>query len=600
MAAFDDNPPVSLAAIAEDEVADELGFGYARMNETQLEDWAHTDLSQASAHRSTDRVALQEAQWKKEVNVDGRANWSIREAVRLHADRFQDSVRDFGVIRMLVSGLAQPSSKLNVLPSSALAQVVDMAWGFGSIVDWVVRWPCPVERAESSVRVVVRKRPLLSFERARDEWDCVEMDPMHGSVLCHDGRLARNGKRLVMVHRRYLLDKIWDESASNVEVATDTVLPLLQWAQSGHCSTLLCYGQTGTGKTHTLGGALELLAEKLDEGLEDADAQFFEVRGQKLYDLLNERAEVHLRADAEGHFALRGAKRVPIGCEHGGLAGTRATLSSALALRTSEATERNAASSRSHAILVIWLKKGGGMLRLVDLAGSERNYETEQMTAAQHRESAEINSSLMALKDCFRAHAALKRGEKARPPYRASRLTQCLKDCFEDVSHRFTLVATVGPASTDVIHTANTLNHAVMMAQALEAAKTELTLDLPLGTGRIALGGLPISQWTADDVRGWTATVERGRFAQLVLPPQLDGRGLLALSAQGLAKLFEGDLRRGRGEGEGTAWNVTGYEEGQGSGIVLGKALFAAVRREALAGVARNKMGANASDSLLL
>jgi len=240
------------------------------------------------------------------------------------------------------------------------------------------------------------------------------------------------------------------------------------------------------------------------------------------------------------------------------------------------------------------------MLRLVDLAGSERNYETEQMTAAQHRESAEINSSLMALKDCFRAHAALKRGDKARPPYRASRLTQCLKDCFEDASHRFTLVATVGPASTDVIHTANTLNHAVMMAQALEAAKSDLTLDLPLDAGRIALSGLRISDWTAEDVRAWAATVERGRFAQLVLPTQLDGKGLLALSAQGLAKLFEGDMRRGRGGGEGTAWNVTGYEEGQGSGVVLGKALFAAVRREALAGVARSKMAIDSSSNLQL
>ena len=59
------------------------------------------------------------------------------------------------------------------------------------------------------------------------------------------------------------------------------------------------------------------------------------------------------------------------------------------------------------------------MLRLVDLAGSERNYETQRMSAVQHKESADINTSLMALKDCFRAHAA-----GTRAPYRASRLTQ--------------------------------------------------------------------------------------------------------------------------------------------------------------------------------
>ena len=37
------------------------------------------------------------------------------------------------------------------------------------------------------------------------------------------------------------------------------------------------------------------------------------------------------------------------------------------------------------------------------VGGSERNYETMTMSAQQHRESADINSSLMALKDCFRA-----------------------------------------------------------------------------------------------------------------------------------------------------------------------------------------------------
>ena len=47
-----------------------------------------------------------------------------------------------------------------------------------------------------------------------------------------------------------------------------------------------------------------------------------------------------------------------------------------------------------------------GRLALVDLAGSERNYETSRMRASQHKESGDINTSLMALKDCFRAHAA--------------------------------------------------------------------------------------------------------------------------------------------------------------------------------------------------
>merc|ERR1719162_587985 len=161
------------------------------------------------------------------------------------------------------------------------------ALGLGPVVDWVSAWPRHPDRQGATVRVAVRKRPLLPFEHERSEWDCVEADARRSSLLCHDGRLARNGKRLVLVHRRYLLDQVWDEAADNAQVSRDAVLPLLRWARRGKNATLLCYGQTGTGKTYTLGGCLEMLSQEMESCGEDAEAQFFELRGQSLYDLLN-------------------------------------------------------------------------------------------------------------------------------------------------------------------------------------------------------------------------------------------------------------------------------------------------------------------------
>lgn len=589
-----------------------LGVGHVRMTSEELNSWAQMDLAHASEHRSTQQVDVQEALWAAEAKVDGRANWSVREAVRLHAFRFRDAVADLHAVLALVPGLLQEKSSLFGMPTVVLAQVAEALSGSGAAVEWVASWPRrPAERATAGMRIAVRKRPLLDFERQRNEWDCVEADARaqtlggRASVLCHDGRVARNGKQLTMSHRRYVVDQVWDEHAGNEQVSREAVLPLLRWARgegcppgasglAGHAATLLCYGQTGTGKTHTLGGALDLLASELDRTGERVEIEFFEVRGQKLHDLLRQRAEVLLRSDEEGRFHLRGAARIEVT----GGAALCASTSAALELRASEATERNPVSSRSHAVLVVWMPASGGMLRFVDLAGSERNYETEQMSAAQHRESAEINASLMALKECFRAHAALQRGEsKVRMPYRSSRLTQCLRECFEDPLHRFTLIATVSPSASDVIHTTNTLNHAVMMALPLQALTTELIVQMSVGRGR--LRDAPVAEWTAEEVAEWAATVERGRFAQVVLPPGLDGKGLLALSSVGLAQLFERDLRRARGEGEGTSWNVTGYEDGSGSGLVLGRALFAAVRREALASRGRScKAPPPASDFL--
>lgn len=574
-----------------------LGIGHVRMSSLQVEEWARQSLSEASAPRTTDAQAAQEAAWL-DVNQEGRANWSVREAVRLHGMRFKESVCDFKTARVLAhaAALAPQSSLLSQMPTSTLAHVAEACSGLGPVVDWVAQWPGRPVRDGMTVRVCVRKRPLLSFEHERSEWDCVEADSKRLSILCHDGRLARNGKRLTIVHRRYLLDQVWDETADNEFVSKDAVVPMLRWTRSGKNATVLCYGQTGTGKTHTLGGCLDMLADELEQKGEDAEAQFIELRGQTLHDLFKDHAKVQLLADASGKFHLRGATRVSLGASHGGAIAMREVVGAALEQRASEATERNPVSSRSHAILVLWLK-GGGMLRFVDLAGSERNAETEMMSAAQHRQSAEINASLMSLKHCFIAHAALQQGEKVRMPYRGSRLTQCLRDCFEDPLHRFTLIATVSPASSDVIHTANTLFHVVMMAKSLEAARSEVTVNLAIHTGEVSTRDVPIYEWTVEEVSKWMSTVERGRFAQLVLPPGTDGAALIALSAQGLASMFDRQLRTGRGVGEGVSWNVTGNEEGQGSGVVLGKALFAAARREALAATARSNKSVSNSET---
>ena len=129
---------------------------------------------------------------------------------------------------------------------------------------------------------------------------------------------------------------------------------------------------------------------------------FYEVGVGGCCDLLNARAKVTLRADADEVVHARGARRAVVASG----ATLKALLADALALRSTVATQANPISSRSHAICCIEWGGGGRTLRLVDLAGSERNYETLQMSSrAFLRESAEINKGLMALKDCFRASA---------------------------------------------------------------------------------------------------------------------------------------------------------------------------------------------------
>ncbi len=128
--------------------------------------------------------------------------------------------------------------------------------------------------------------------------------------------------------------------------------------------------------------------------------------------------------------------------------------------RTTHTTEANDSSSRSHAICQVFLRhpssgKLHGKLTLVDLAGSERGSDTKSHNSQRRSESADINTSLLSLKECIRAL-----GQKsAHVPYRGSKLTLILKDCFSADS-KTTMIATVSPGASATDHTINTLRYA--------------------------------------------------------------------------------------------------------------------------------------------
>lgn len=401
------------------------------------------------------------------------------------------------------------------------------------------------------------------------------------------------------------------------------------------------------------------------------EVTFYEIHGKKCYDLLSQRKVVHLRSDQNEEVHIRGARslvclspsdevnfRQKISQQTSGTKdenaeiieytdyGTMVTaVHEAMKIRSSEVTERNPISSRSHAVCIIKLLSPPqssskatatatshhsdtdlgcndtnglryyGKLTMVDLAGSERNYETTKMTAVQHRESADINFALMALKDCFRAYFARSLLPKTilktktpggtdlpqtlssssisdscptRAPYRASPLTRVLRECFVDSSndsdrrHHTTIITTLSPNPADVQHSLNSLEHVVLMNPSMQSQVHEVIVEVPLLEG--FLSGIPISAWTAEQVLFWLSTTNNGRFAQLILPPGLDGNGLMKLNMVSLSALCEGTLRAARQDEEGSAWVVQGVASDDVSAGArhnyLGRALWAALRRE--------------------
>jgi kinesin family protein 18/19 len=124
--------------------------------------------------------------------------------------------------------------------------------------------------------------------------------------------------------------------------------------------------------------------------------------------------------------------------------------------RTTEATNANQTSSRSHAVFQINVSKVSktkntnvetliGKLSLIDLAGSERGTVTENR-GIRLVEGAKINRSLLALANCINAL-----GDKNKKgffvPYRDSKLTRLLKDSLGG-NCKTVMIANVSPASS--------------------------------------------------------------------------------------------------------------------------------------------------------
>lgn len=97
-----------------------------------------------------------------------------------------------------------------------------------------------------------------------------------------------------------------------------------------------------------------------------------------------------------------------------------------------------------------------GKLSFIDLAGSERGADTTHNSKQTRMEGAEINTSLLALKEVIRSLAR----EHGHTPFRGSKLTQVLKDSFVGEKTRTCMVACVSPSHSNCEHTLNTLRYA--------------------------------------------------------------------------------------------------------------------------------------------
>uniref|UniRef100_A0A7S1Y5L1 Kinesin-like protein n=1 Tax=Grammatophora oceanica TaxID=210454 RepID=A0A7S1Y5L1_9STRA len=204
-----------------------------------------------------------------------------------------------------------------------------------------------------------------------------------------------------------------------------------------------------------------LLSEPENQHL-SVGVSLFEIYGGKLYDLLNKRKQIKCLEDARGKVCFPGLSEHPVSSPDG----VMDVIEIGARNRSTGTTSKNADSSRSHAVLQLSLRKTvrqkknieHGRMTFIDLAGSERGADTDKANRATRLEGAEINTSLLALKEVIRALAT---GDSmSHIPFRGSKLTQVLKESFVGKKSRTVMVACIAPNMSNCEHTLNTLRYA--------------------------------------------------------------------------------------------------------------------------------------------
>ncbi|KAI3727542.1 hypothetical protein L6452_16158 [Arctium lappa] len=335
------------------------------------------------------------------------------------------------------------------------------------------------------VRVAVRLRPRNSEELSTDAdfADCVELQPELKRL-----KLRRNN----WDSDTFEFDEVLTEFASQKRVYEVVAKPVVESVLDGYNGTVMAYGQTGTGKTYTLGRlgdedtsargimvrAMEDIFAEISPETDSISVSYLQLYIETIQDLLDPTNDnLSITEDPKsGDISLPGASLIEV----------RDQPSFVELLRLGEAhrfaanTKLNTESSRSHAILMVHVKKSvkerdgaaisgengskshtsrtmkppvvrKGKLIVVDLAGSER---IDKSGSEGHtlEEAKSINLSLSALGKCINALAE----NSSHVPVRDSKLTRLLRDSFGGTA-RTSLVITIGPSPRHRGETSSTI-----------------------------------------------------------------------------------------------------------------------------------------------
>ncbi|KAL4354032.1 hypothetical protein GQ457_06G024640 [Hibiscus cannabinus] len=287
------------------------------------------------------------------------------------------------------------------------------------------------------IHVTVRSRPLSSEDAKTSPW-----------------RISANSIFIPNHSTKFEFDRIFGEDCKTGEVYEARTKEIVAAAVRGFNGTVFAYGQTNSGKTHTMRGSaaepgvIPLAVHDLFDILQqDVDREFLlrmsymEIYNEEINDLLApEHRKLQIHESIERGIYVAGLREEIVASPQQVLD----FMEFGESHRHIGETNMNLHSSRSHTIFRMIIESrdrtedGDGdtvnscdavrvsVLNLVDLAGSERAAKTGA-EGVRLKEGSHINKSLMTLGTVIKKLSEGAESQGGHVPYRDSKLTRILQ-----------------------------------------------------------------------------------------------------------------------------------------------------------------------------
>ncbi|CAF1056838.1 unnamed protein product [Rotaria sp. Silwood1] len=314
---------------------------------------------------------------------------------------------------------------------------------------------------ECNIRVVARFRPLNDSEERAGSKSVVKFPTDQEETVLISGKV-------------YIFDKVFRPDATQEKVYNEAAKEIVKDVLSGYNGTIFAYGQTSSGKTHTMEGIMGSDGQQgivprivqdifnhiytLDANLQfQIKVSYFEIYLDKIRDLLDvSKTNLAVHEDRNRVPYVKGVTERFVSSPDE----VFEIMEEGKINRHISVTNMNEHSSRSHSVFLIHVKQENvesekkltGKLYLVDLAGSEKVSKTGAEGQVLD-EAKNINKSLSALGNVI---SALADGTKSHVPYRDSKLTRILQESLGG-NARTTIIICCSPASYNESETKSTL-----------------------------------------------------------------------------------------------------------------------------------------------